>query len=151
MKRINLFVYGSLREGFFNYEKYLTGKVARKYDARIANMKLFHMPYKGYPAIMFGKDTIKGEIMVLREECYEETMKAMDEMEGFISEGNPENEYHKVILEAENLHTNQKELCYVYFYNKDRDLLFDENAIYLPDGDWKAHMQTERERTECLV
>ena len=26
MKKINLFVYGSLREGFFNYDKYLSGK-----------------------------------------------------------------------------------------------------------------------------
>ena len=24
MKKINLFVYGSLREGFFNYDKYLS-------------------------------------------------------------------------------------------------------------------------------
>ncbi len=151
MKRINLFVYGSLREGFFNYEKYLDGNVARKYDARIANMKLFHMPYKGYPAITFGKDVVEGEIMVLREECYEETMKAMDRMEGFISEGNPENEYHKVVMEAENLQTNQMELCYVYFYNQDRDSLFGGNAIYLPNGDWKAHMQAEGERLKCLV
>ncbi len=30
MKKINLFVYGSLREGFFNYDKYLAGKVVRK-------------------------------------------------------------------------------------------------------------------------
>ena len=151
MKRINLFVYGSLREGFFNYEKYLDGKVARKYDARIANMKLYHMPYKGYPAITLGTDIVNGEIMVLREECYEETMKAMDQMEGFIFEGNPDNEYHKVIMEAENLHTNQMELCYVYFYNQDRDRLFDGNAIYLPDGDWKAHMLAEGERKACLV
>ena len=30
MKKINLFVYGSLREGFFNYDKYLAGKVVEK-------------------------------------------------------------------------------------------------------------------------
>lgn len=140
MKGINLFVYGSLREGFFNYNKYLAGKVIEKKDAKLANMKLYHLPYKGYPAITFGKDTVYGEIMVLREDCYEETMRAMDEMEGFISEGNPENEYNKVILEVENLHTNEKKACFVYFYNKDKDRLFDSRAIYVPHGDWKAHM-----------
>ena len=140
MKRINLFVYGSLREGFFNYEKYLKGNVAETAPARLTNMKLYHMPYKGYPAIMFGKDTVMGEIMILHEEIYEETMRAMDEMEGFISEGNPENEYHKVVLEAENLETNEKEPCFVYFYNKEKDELFDSNAIYIPHGDWKEHM-----------
>ena len=140
MKRINLFVYGSLREGFFNYKKYLDGKVIEKKDAKLENMKLYHLPYKGYPAVTFGKDTVYGEIMVLSEEHYEETVGAVDKMEGFISENNPENEYDKVILEVENLHTNEKEKCFVYFYNKDRDQLFEDKAIYLPHGDWKEHM-----------
>ena len=140
MKRINLFVYGSLREGFFNYNKYLDGKVIEKKDAKLENMKLYHLPYKGYPALTFGEDTVFGEIMVLSEEHYEDTMSAIDKMEGFISEKNPENEYHKVILEVEHLHTSQKEKCFVYFYNKDKDHLFDNSAIYLPHGNWKEHM-----------
>ncbi|WP_462405454.1 gamma-glutamylcyclotransferase family protein [Gracilibacillus sp. Marseille-QA3620] len=148
MKRINLFVYGSLREGFFNYEKYLEGRVAEKKAAKLANMKLYHMPYKGYPAIMFGKDTVTGEIMVLHEDRYEETMKAMDEMEGFISGGNPENEYHKVVLEVQNLETNEMEPCFVYFYNKEKDELFDRSAVYIPHGDWKEHMLREEEQRE---
>lgn len=148
MKGINLFVYGSLREGFFNYNKYLNGKVIEKKEAKLENTKLYHMPYKGYPAITFGKDTVLGEIMVLKEDCYEDTMSAMDEMEGFISEQNPENEYHRVILEVENLHTNEKEKCFVYFYNKDKDTLFNSKAIYIPHGDWKEHMIS---RASCEV
>lgn len=141
MKRINLFVYGSLRESFFNYNKYLDGKVIEKKDARLENMKLYHLPYKGYPALTFGEDTVFGEIMVLSEEHYEDTMNAIDQMEGFIGENNPENEYHKVILEVENLYTNQKEKCFVYFYNKDKDHLFGNSAIYLPHGNWKEYMR----------
>ena len=57
-----------------------------------------------------------------------------------ISEKNPDNEYHRVILEVEDLHTNKKEKCFVYFYNKDKDTLFDSKAIYIPHGDWKEHM-----------
>ncbi len=140
MSSINLFVYGSLREGFFNYNKYLDGKVIKIQEARLENMKLYHMPYKGYPAIIPGNDVIVGEIMVLDVKHYEDTMCAMDKMEGFISENNPENEYHKVILEVENLNTKQKENCYVYFYNKDRDSFFESSAVYLPNGDWKEHM-----------
>lgn len=140
MKNINFFVYGSLREGFFNYDKYLAGKVSEKKDARLENMRLYHMPYKGYPAITPGEDVILGEIMVINEDDYEATMKAMDEMEGFISENNPENEYHKVVLEVENLQTEEKEKCYVYFYNKDKDKIFDNEAVYVSHGDWKKHM-----------
>ena len=140
MKNINFFVYGSLREGFFNYDKYLSGKVLKKMNAKLNNMKLYHMPYKGYPAITPGDDVILGEIMVINEDLYEETMKAMDEMEGFISENNPENEYHKVLLEVENLETNEKEKCFVYFYNKDKDVNFIKQAEYVPNGDWKSYM-----------
>lgn len=140
MKGINLFAYGSLREGFFNYNKYLDGKVIEKKDAKLEGMKLHHLPYKGYPALTFGEDTVYGEIMVLRAEHYEDTMNAMDKLEGFISEHNPDNEYHKVILEVENLHTNEKEKCFVYLYNQDHDPLFDNSAIYLPHGNWKEYM-----------
>ncbi len=86
------------------------------------------MPYKGYPAINPGNDTILGEIMVINEDVYDETVKAMDEMEGFISENNPENEYHKVVLEVENLQT------------KDKEKVFENEAIYIQSGDWKEHM-----------
>ena len=140
MKNINLFVYGSLRQGFFNYEKYLEGKVVKKYEAKLENMKLFHMPYKGYPAITKGEDIVFGEIMIINENDYDETIKAMDEMEGFISENNPENEYHKVILEVENISTKEKEKCFVYCYNKDKDIVFEEKSIYIPSGDWKNYM-----------
>ena len=143
MKKINLFVYGSLREGFFNYNKYLEGKVSNKKEAKLENMKLHHMPYKGYPAITHGNDTILGEIMVINEDDYEETVKAMDEMEGFISENNPDNEYHKVILDVEDITTNKKEKCFVYFYNKDKDKEFDSKSIYISNGDWKKYMLTK--------
>ena len=140
MKAVNLFVYGSLREGFFNYNKYLDGKVIEKKDAKLENMKLYHLPYKGYPALTYGKDTVYGEIMVLDPAHYEDTLKAMDQLEGFIAKDNPDNEYHRVILEVEDTHTKEKEKCFVYFYNQAHDPLFDNSAIYLPHGNWKEHM-----------
>ena len=64
----------------------------------------------------------------------------MDEMEGFISENNPENEYHKVVLEVKDLQTNENEKCFVYFYNKDKDKVFDSESVYISNGDWKEYM-----------
>ena len=140
MKNINLFVYGSLRENFFNYDKYLKGKVEKSFPAKLEDMNLYHMPYKGYPAITKGEDVVCGEKVVINESNYEETVKAMVKMEGFLSDNNPENEYHKVILEVENLLTNEKEKCFVYFYNKERDMIFEEESVYIPHGDWKEYM-----------
>ena len=141
MKKINLFVYGSLREGFFNYDKYLAGKEVEKKDAILENMRLYHMPYKGYPAITPGNDKVLGEIMVINEEEYDETVKDMDEMEGFISENNPENEYHKIVLEVKNLQTNEKEKCFVYFYNKDKDKVF-KDIISCSSSLTRSHSHT---------
>ncbi|MCC3868878.1 gamma-glutamylcyclotransferase [Terrisporobacter mayombei] len=61
-------------------------------------------------------------------------------MEGFLEAENPDNEYHKVILEVENIYTKEKEKCFVYFYNKDKDDLFDKEALYIESGNWKEYM-----------
>lgn len=137
-KNINLFVYGSLREGFFNYEKYLQGKVISITPAVLSDMDLYHMPYKGYPAITKGTGKILGEIVVV--ENYEDTISAIDKMEGFISENNPSNEYHKTLLDVKYLDEDKAEQCFVYFYNKDIDKKFNDEAVYIAHGDWKKHM-----------
>ncbi len=139
MNKINIFVYGSLREGFFNYDKYLKGKVIKNIPAVLKGMELYHMPYKGYPAIVPNENNqVFGEIMVVND--YDETIKAIDEMEGVIDHRHPENEYHKELLTVEHLDTGIKEDCYVYFYNLDNDSIFNEKAIHIPDGDWKKYM-----------
>ena len=143
-KNINIFVYGSLREGFFNYDKYLKGKVDSIKPAKINNVLLYHMPYKGYPAIMYGKGTVYGEIMEITPEIYDVTMRDMDEMEGFISENNPKNEYDKILMEVENLDTGSTEKCYVYFYNKDIDSKFTDESVFVSHGDWVKHMNGQK-------
>lgn len=136
-KNINIFTYGSLREGFFNYNKYLKGKVTSRKIGKVKNSDLYHMPYKGYPAILSGTGEVIGEVMVISD--YDNVMRAIDEMEGFISEENPNNEYNKKLLEVE-LEDGSKEMCYVYCYNKNIDDLFEKEAISIPTGDWKEYM-----------
>lgn len=138
MTKYNLFVYGSLREGFYNYEKYLQGKVIKNTPAILHDMKLYHLPHKGYPAIIEGNEKIYGEIVEISD--YDNTVQAIDNMENFISEGNPNNEYHKKLLEIEHLDSGEKELCYVYYYNKDIDEKFESQSVYIANGDWKKFM-----------
>lgn len=138
MGKYNLFVYGSLRDGFYNYDKYLKGKVISNTPTILGGKKLYHMPYKGYPAILEGLDVVFGEIIEVED--YDNTVNAIDEMENFISEENPNNEYHKTLLKVQHLNEDKQELCYVYFYNKDNDEKFDTEAVYIPNGDWKDYM-----------
>ena len=134
MSNINIFVYGSLREAFYNYDKYLKGRVIKMTPAVLKNMDLYDLPYKGYPAITKGTGIVQGEIFEV--ENYDDTINAIDIMENFKGEGNPENEYHKTLLEVEHK-DGTKEKCYVYFYNPSIDERFEKDAIYIADGDWK--------------
>ncbi|MDU3524841.1 gamma-glutamylcyclotransferase family protein [Clostridium sp.] len=140
-KKLKIFVYGSLREGFFNYDLYLKGKINSIRPAEISGFELYHMPYKGYPAVLPGKNTIVGEVVELIN--YDSTLKPMDEMEGFLGEGNPNNEYSRKIVKVKLTDDESFEDCYSYFYNKDIDTKFQDEAIYIENGDWKEYMLKE--------
>lgn len=133
-----IFVYGSLREGFFNYDKYLKGKVSNPTLAMIKG-KLYHLSHKGYPALLEGEDEVIGEIMELRD--FYKDMIPMDQMEGYYSaEDKTLNEYTRTVMTVKNLETNKEEEVYVYKYEVLNDKTFDTDAIYLPKGDWKEYM-----------
>ena len=53
------FVYGSLMEGFWNYEKVLKNKVIEK-KAVFVHGTLYHLKHKGYPALLKGQNKIYG-------------------------------------------------------------------------------------------
>ena len=95
------------------------------------------MPYKGYPAVLSGLGEVVGEVMELSN--YDEVMAAVDKMEGESGEGNPNNEYNKVLVEVE-FEDGTKEKCYSYFYNKSIDTRFHDEAVLVEHGDWKKHM-----------
>lgn len=132
-----IFVYGSLRTGFFNYDKYLKGNVLNCEAAKIKG-KLFHMPNKGYPAVLDGDDYIYGEVMTV--DNYEEVMVAMDEMEGYHGENSADNEYTRTVMDVEIVETCTIEKCYVYKYGLNDEDEFNKHKIYISHGDWKNFM-----------
>lgn len=140
----NIFVYGSLREGFFNYDIYLKGKVKSIKNAEITGYELYHMPYKGYPAALPGNNIILGEVVEIESENYASTLKAMDKMEGFFGERNPDNEYTRKLVKVKLTDDESYEECYSYFYNKDIDTKFQDEAVYIENGDWKEYMISKK-------
>lgn len=133
-----IFVYGSLREGFFNYDKYLNGKVSKPTLAKVQG-KLYHLSHKGYPALLDGDDEVIGEIMEMKD--FYTDIVPMDKMEGYHSaEDTSLNEYTRTVMTVKNLETNENEECYVYKYEQYTHSEFDNHAIYIPTGDWKEYM-----------
>ena len=110
-----IFVYGSLRTGFFNY----------------------HMPHKGYPALIEGEDVVTGEIMTLND--FEDVMIPMDKMENYYGVNDKRNEYNRIVMDVE-LSDGSKESCYVYYYAMNDKEDFEKNSIYINKGDWKKFM-----------
>lgn len=132
-----VFVYGSLLENFYNYNKYLVGKVEEKSYGRTMG-KLYHLKNEGYPAMIRGKDFIYGEIFEVYD--WDITVARLDELEGYYGEGNPHNLYNKTLIEVEVLPGKSKELVYAYLYNC-KDELKLAKEIYLPEGNWRKFME----------
>lgn len=135
-----IFVYGSLRTGFFNYNKYLLGKVS---DTQIGKVKgnLYHMPNKGYPALLNGNDDVIGEVMTLKD--FQSVMIPMDKMENYYGVNDSRNEYNRVIMDVE-LSNGVIESCYVYYYAMNDKEIFEENSIHIENGDWKSYMLNKK-------
>ena len=61
--------------------------------------KLYHMPHKGYPALIEGDDVVIGEIMTLND--FESVMIPMDKMENYYGVNDNRNEYNRIIMDVE--------------------------------------------------
>ncbi|MGB6127749.1 MAG: gamma-glutamylcyclotransferase family protein [Psychrilyobacter sp.] len=141
MKIKRIFVYGSLKEGFYNYNKFLKNKTINKISGVYILGELFHLPNKGYPAAISGEETIIGEVLDILDDG-----KIFDEihrMEGFISYKNPNNEYNLEMKEVI-FPNNKKELLPVYIYNSTKKEIIDNDlGVCILSGDWSIYMSNK--------
>ncbi|NFV14000.1 gamma-glutamylcyclotransferase [Clostridium sporogenes] len=138
-----LFVYGSLREGFFNFDKYIKDQIISRRLGKIKGI-LYHMPNKGYPAALKGNGEVVGEVIELKN--WNENIKSLDAMENYISDRNDNNEYNRELVEVEimeNEDKGKKLKAFAYLYNMNDEDVFNKNSIYISHGDWKKFMLQE--------
>ncbi|WP_320128585.1 gamma-glutamylcyclotransferase family protein [uncultured Sphaerochaeta sp.] len=137
MECTRLFVYGSLLEGFFNYEKTLVGQVISCVPAKVRG-KLFHQCKKGYPALIPGEDWVFGELLELSH--IEKTLPLIDEVEEYFGK-DKENEYDRILTNVFALTDNTWIEAHLYWYGL-QDLGTKQNpVVYLPTGDWRSYMK----------
>lgn len=138
-RELKIFVYGSLREGFFNYIKYLEGNVSDKEIGKIKGT-LYHMPNKGYPALLDGSNDIIGEVYTLYN--FKENILRLDDMEGYYGPSNPKNEYERLVDDV-TLENGDVIKCYTYKYMERNDE-FINNRILIEDGDWSNYIKSHQ-------
>jgi gamma-glutamylcyclotransferase (GGCT)/AIG2-like uncharacterized protein YtfP len=131
-----LFVYGSLMEGFFNYEKTFSGSVLSRTPARVRGI-LYHQTRKGYPAMIPGANWVQGEFLELDDFC--RLLAVSDDLENY-HEGTADNEYERRLSAVELLPQRIPAFAYIYWYARN-DLGTGENPVELiPSGDWRGYM-----------
>ncbi len=134
-----IFVYGSLREGFHNYEKYLTGQVVKN-EVGTVRGELFELKGLGYPALLQGTNEVVGEIMTLKGDV-KAIMQTLDELECYFGENNLTNEYDKITSSVFNTETKKQEQLPVYFYNMKNPDVDPSILVFIKEGDWKKHTE----------
>lgn len=137
--KAGLFVYGSLMEGFHNYEKALTGQIESRVPAFV-NGRLYHQRQKGYPALVSGDDRVFGELLTLRD--FMANMEVLDQIEEYHGPGE-ENEYNRILTPVHIGESGVVEFAYVYWYGRE-DLDGASNpSVYIPSGNWRIYKELD--------
>lgn len=132
-----VFVYGTLRKGMYNYERYFKGYV-RSVTSGYVKGTLYTIQGKQYPALVTGEDMIAGEIIELEEHF---DMTAVDEMEGYYGDGNLENEYHKELCDIYDIQGTIIDRLPVYRYNMDHPLQKELLGHVIEECDYAVFMK----------
>ncbi|MCT4663591.1 MAG: gamma-glutamylcyclotransferase [Tissierellales bacterium] len=134
-----IFVYGSLMEGFFNYEIYLKGKVLNVEKGYMLGT-LYHLKNKGYPGYVdCGNDRVYGEIITY--DGGDETLASMDHLEGYSGFYDVKNSYNRKSIRVMNSETLECDMLDVYVYNPNSPKNSDDDRVYLEDGCWSNYQK----------
>ena len=108
-----IFVYGTLRKGMYNYNRYLKDKQSFREYGYIKG-QLMSLKGQKYPAFLLeGNGMILGEI----HEVDDEFIKVLDVLESYFGENNPNNEYNKIVCDIYDDNETIIEQIPVYVYN----------------------------------
>jgi gamma-glutamylcyclotransferase (GGCT)/AIG2-like uncharacterized protein YtfP len=108
--KVSVFVYGTLKPGEVNYQRYCLGKVIEE-KPTIAFGKLFDLPL-GYPAMTPGESIVYGFLLTFTDSTI---LSILDELEDYNPNRIPEeNEYYRQEIEIYDL--DRKSLGFAWVY-----------------------------------
>ncbi|PWI20830.1 hypothetical protein DI272_33780 [Streptomyces sp. Act143] len=91
------FVYGTLRPGEPNHNRFLDGRTRAEEPARLHGAALYDGP--GYPYAVEEPGTVRGDLVTARPEAYAALLVALDRLEEY-APGDPRNLYERVEREV---------------------------------------------------
>jgi gamma-glutamylcyclotransferase (GGCT)/AIG2-like uncharacterized protein YtfP len=136
LSNLKVFVYGTLKPGEYNYQRYCEGKVVEEKRA-IAFGQLFNLPL-GYPAMTLGESPVQGFVLTFSNPAF---LDVLDELEDYNPHRTPEeNEYIRQQIETYNLSGQSLGLAWVYLMTVEQVQRF--GGVLMPSGWWSGYVDT---------
>lgn len=131
---IDVFVYGTLKPGESNYQRYCEGRVIAIRPA-LAHGQLFNLS-PGYPGMVKAEGIVQGVILSFSDP---NIFLDLDQLEDYQPQRPPEqNEYQRQQIPVYDL--NHQPLGLVWVYLMDIKKVQSYSGVLIPDGCWTAKM-----------
>ncbi len=145
MNHLKIFVYGTLKPGEANYQRYCAGKVIEAKRA-IAFGQLFDLPL-GYPAMTSGESLVHGFLLTFSDSAI---LTLLDELEDYDPHRTlEENEYNRKQIETYNLIGQALGLAWAYFMAAEQ--VQHLQGIPIPSGCWSGGVDQKRMKDEQIL
>lgn len=136
---MKIFVYGSLMHGFFNYEKYLVGKVKSRNIGKTVGT-LYHLGNKGYPGFIdSGDHQVYGEIIDIEDD--EDTLAAIYKLEDCVVNNQINNSYNRKAIKVFDTESNECIEIEAFIYSLDSDKNTGDSRVLIEHGSWRQYME----------
>lgn len=141
MKHLPVFVYGTLRTGFENYD-ILDLRTAKTKDGIVLDCSMYAMKGKKYefPAVVMdnSKNSVYGELMWIKENHYLAVMKELDHLEGY--NNNPDTDlYDRIEVSVLDPDSGEDTTAWMYVAGKNMASYIQNECDLVDDGDWEVY------------
>jgi gamma-glutamylcyclotransferase (GGCT)/AIG2-like uncharacterized protein YtfP len=128
---LHVFVYGTLKPGAANFDRYCGSRVLNSHRAYIDG-DLYDLPSCGYPAAIHGSHHVYGFVLLFRDD---RILLELDELEDYDPQRRSvENDYNRELVTTYSLAGNSSGSAWVYLMSAERVRRL--GGIFRPDGWW---------------
>lgn len=140
-ERLPFFVYGTLRPGEGNYSWALEGKTSREATAVLDGATMYGT--RGFPYVILtpGERQVTGTLCFVRDEEYEETLAALDFLEGYRGPG--ENNHYDRVVRTVVTEDGESVQAYVYVASENHAESVRASQPVIECGDWLKHLAAD--------
>jgi gamma-glutamylcyclotransferase (GGCT)/AIG2-like uncharacterized protein YtfP len=135
----SVLVYGTLRPGQGNYYNFLEGRTERERTVTLTGYRMY--AGMGFPYVIQTDtdETIVADLIDLKVDSYDETVRGLDMLEGYRGPGK-NNHYDRVLVTVEDVDGTQVQ-AWIYVTHKSLHKQITENLSVLAGGDWNKRKE----------